>query len=105
MPRISSLMSPGSALWFCRTAIDVIPALLRVWEKTHNNEDSDALISSINAIRFAASSIAQEQLDEHSIATGFTPDIETGLLPGSYNEKLKLLAEAVDYLKGKNSNV
>jgi len=82
----------------------LFPRFFGFGKKTHNNEDSDALISSINAIRFAASSIAQEQLDEHSIATGFTPDIETGLLPGSYNEKLKLLADAVEYLKGKNSN-
>lgn len=103
MPRISSLMSPGSALWFCRTAIDVIPALLRVWENNKDPEEATALIASINALRFAATAIANEQLDEHNIETGFEP-VSISTAQGSSQQKLKLLAEAVAFLTEGKSN-
>ncbi len=103
MPRISSLMSPGSALWFCRTAIDVIPALLRLWERNQDPEEGSHLIASINALRFAATAIANEQLDEHNIETGFDP-VSLSAAEGTSQYKLKLLAEAVAFLTEGKSN-
>lgn len=98
MPRISSLMSQGGALWFCKTAIAVIPALLNVWEKTPDAEDSETLRATINAMRFAATSIAKEQLAERQILEDMEPSILSE--DDESADKLKLLAEAVTYFTG-----